>query len=198
MALIKAMGGDGFDCPTQPQSFYIAEEIESKILWNIETVYKLEEGEELNSNLRIQKLSSIYPQLTLMIAKDLDWVKTNLKIIPDIHLVNLDDDLIAWTPADCSLVQVAVQTLTDVIVVKSFWDKMNPIQRELLLTHEAVYKSLDRLSNMQNVDLQNSVGIRLLNAFIWQKDGSRYYTPMSDEELRQAIIKTQLRDIKLD
>lgn len=188
----KGNGGDGFDCTEPLNAFFFAEEIEALPKWGIKTLTPELLTEKMAPFDALQNLHNLFPILTEMVREDLLWVKTQLKIINNADLVDLDDDLLAWIPNNCTLVQVALQTQTHVFIVQSYWEKMTPIQQDMLLTHEAIYRSLDRLATEQNLRIHNSIGVRLINAFIWQQNESIDYTPMSPSRLRQALSNLRL------
>ena len=165
----KGNGGDGFHCPTRTPSYLLAEEVESALQWQIELLPRDSQAASLTveqaAQNQLAEVALMFPQFSKRLQADFLWVTSNRVYVFGATLDNLDDDVLAWVPSDCSLEQVAIQTPTEVLIQGDFWKNMDARTQGMLLTHEALYRTLDRTMSGALVTSQS---VRLFNSFLWR------------------------------
>ncbi|CAN5532191.1 hypothetical protein BH10BDE1_BH10BDE1_17830 [soil metagenome] len=171
----KGNGGDGFHCPTRTPSYLLAEEVEAAAQWQIEllprdwqlaprTVEQAAQDQIAEIALMFPQFPQ-FPQFAKRLQTDFLWVTSNRVYVYGATLDNLNDDVLAWVPSDCSLEQVAIQTPTEVLIDGNFWKNMDARTQSMLLTHEALYRTLDRT---MSGTLATSQSVRMFNSFLWR------------------------------
>lgn len=165
----KGNGGDGFHCPSRTPSYLLAEEVEAATQWQIELMPRdsqpASRAVEQVAQDQMAEIAVMFPQFAKRLQTDFLWVTSNRVYVYGATLENLNDDVLAWAPTDCSLEQVAIQTPTEVLVQGDFWKGMDARTQSMLLTHEALYRTLDRT---MSGTLATSQSVRMFNAFLWR------------------------------
>lgn len=135
-----------------------------------------------------------------------------LRMIPNIHLNDVDDAGVVAIPAGCSLEQIVIQLAEDDIPSDGFrytfnkdlWDKLDEYNKMALLLHELVYRDAIENKRVGGMVVRSIIG-QLLNSNI---DLLKYFTSyykLSDNIEYKSLIwkniafgKNRLLDIKFD
>lgn len=170
----KGNGGDGFYCPLSTPKWRIAEEVETFMLFGLSLKMPgslLDTPDEIAKKY-LKRLEFVFPKFYLEILTNYNWVKHNWVLVygDDVQFINLDDDLLKWIPDNCSLEQVAYQTLSEVLVLNRAWTQMAPYAQAMLITHEVIYRTVEQIANKNNIQLKDSRGVRYLNSIIWSNE----------------------------
>ncbi len=163
----KGNGGDVLVCTTSTTTtIHLLDEVEAQQEWALSDLTR-----PATLGERLAVLEHHLPDLARQIEQELPWVELNLRFVKDAKLIDLDDDQLYWLPKNCTREQVAIQNSTGVLIDEALWTKMSASSQAKLLSHEILYRTLDRDPRFSSAHrLPSSKPVRFLNALLWSAD----------------------------
>ena len=163
----KGNGGDVLVCTTATTAtVHLLDEFEAHYEWAMSDLTKPATLDE-----RLTVLERHLPDLVQQIRQERPWVEQNLRFVKDAKLTDLDDDQLYWLPKNCTREQVAIQNSAGVLIDEALWTKMSVSSQAKLLSHEILYRILDRDPRFSSAHrLPSSKPVRFLNALLWSAD----------------------------
>ncbi|MCB0422046.1 MAG: hypothetical protein KDD61_13700 [Bdellovibrionales bacterium] len=165
----RGNGGDAYLCESMNPKMILAEVIEAPIVWKIHIKKQtgVDPVQMVLENLK--DLATDFPEFASLLVSNLNWVVQHIQFVNGVAFENLDDDLLQWIPPGCELIQVALQTEFYLLIGGESWSQMDLQTQSMLISHEAIYRSLEILAARRRVHLQDSRVVRLLNSYLWRK-----------------------------
>lgn len=159
----KGNGGDALTCTTATATtVHLLDEIEAEREWSLD----LQRQASLDSRLAL--MADHFPDLAHEMRAEQQWITQNLRFIQNAKLTDLDDDQLYWLPKNCRREQIAIQNAIGVLIDGDLWRQMSQLSKSMLLSHEVLYRVLDRHPRFQApMGLQSSQPVRFLNALLW-------------------------------
>lgn len=163
----KGNGGDVLICTTATTAtVHLLDEVEAQYEWAMSDLTRPATLDE-----RLTILERHLPDLAQQIRQERPWIEQNLHFVTNAKLTDLDDDQLYWLPKNCARAQVAIQNPIGVLVDKSLWTPMSTSSQIKLLSHEILYRVLDRDPRFSSTGrLPSSRPVRFLNALLWSED----------------------------
>lgn len=163
----KGNGGDVLVCTISTMTtVHLLDEVEAQREWALSDLTQAATLDE-----RLTVLERQLPALARQIEQERPWVEQNLRFVKDAKLTDLDDDQLYWLPKNCTREQVAIQNSAGVLIDEALWTKMSASTQAKLLSHEILYRILDRDPRFSSTHrLPSSKPVRFLNALLWSAD----------------------------
>lgn len=163
----KGNGGDVLVCTTSTTTtVHLLDEVEAQREWALSDL-----SQPATLDERLTVLESHLPDLVQQIRQERPWIERNLHFVTNAKLTDLDDDQLYWLPKYCTRAQVAIQNPIGVLIDESLWTSMSKSSQTKLLSHEIIYRVLDRDPRFDSAGrLPSSRPVRFLNALLWSAD----------------------------
>ena len=142
----KGNGGNAIYCPDSAWQILDSYETEHVLFLKKDTSLDHIDFQKLI----IERIKSISPQLARSYTEHLALLPRQSRWLTNIDLGPVSDSFHFVFPKDCHLRQVAIQTADVYLFQTEIWDQLSGFEKNVLLTHELVYRALSHYLNLEN------------------------------------------------